>query len=150
MRLNKLDKKGRGWTPAAADEKAKPKFVSTEVVVGRVSSDMIATSFAPKIAELALESLEKYADEVMWFDDLMREFEAANPARSVEEGEEVEVAHGPFAGMKGIVTRLLSGEQRVQLLMEVLGRTNQVEVPAANLKTKKLVREVLAQGETLR
>lgn len=66
----------------------------------------------------------------------------------LEEGEEVEVAHGPFAGMKGIVTRLLSGEQRVQILMEILGQENRVEVPAANLKTQKLAREVLADRES--
>ncbi|MFT4546180.1 MAG: transcriptional antiterminator RfaH [Pseudoalteromonas tetraodonis] len=68
-------------------------------------------------------------------------YEVAIPLR---EGEEVEVAQGPFAGMKGIVTKLLNGDQRVQILMEMLGREHQVEVKATNLKSQTLVREVLA------
>jgi len=65
----------------------------------------------------------------------------------VREGEEVEVALGPLAGMKGIVTRLLSGEQRVWILMEILGRHNQVEVPTANLKSQTAPRESLAGAD---
>lgn len=81
MRLNKLDKKGRGKAAAAASTTAvKPKFISTAVIPGKVSSDMIATSFAPTIAELALQSLEEYADEMMVYGELMRDYEAAHPA----------------------------------------------------------------------
>ena len=65
----------------------------------------------------------------------------------VLEGDEVEVAQGPFAGMKGIVTRLLSGDQRVNVLMEILGQENQVEISTANLKSKTLAREVLTDPE---
>ena len=65
----------------------------------------------------------------------------------LEEGEEVEVASGPFAGMKGIVTRLMSGEQRVQILMEMLGQENQVEVSTANLKTDRAARQALAEQD---
>lgn len=50
--------------------------------------------------------------------------------------------------MKGIVTRLMSGEQRVQILMEMLGQENRVEVPASNLKTHKLAREMLADSDS--
>lgn len=65
----------------------------------------------------------------------------------MREGEEVEVAQGPFAGMKGIITRLLSGEQRVRILMEILGQQNLVEVATSNLKLQTLAREVLAGAD---
>lgn len=38
------------------------------------------------------------------------------------EGEEVEIARGAFAGMKGCVLRLLPGRERAQILLEVMGR----------------------------
>ena len=44
------------------------------------------------------------------------------------EGEEVEVAHGAFAGMKGSVTRVLPGKQRAQILLEVMGRPVSAEL----------------------
>ena len=91
MRLNKLDKKGRGKAAAAAasttDGGVKPKFITTAVIPGKVSSDMIATSFAPTIAELAMESLEQYADEMMVYDELMRDYAAAHPTAIVSDSD---------------------------------------------------------------
>ena len=52
-----------------------------------------------------------------------------------EIGDEVEVAAGPFRGMKGIVTNLLGGAQRVRVLLEFLGNMNEVEVPAHKVRT---------------
>jgi transcriptional antiterminator RfaH len=43
------------------------------------------------------------------------------------EGEEVEIADGAFAGVKGSVTRILPGKQRAQILLEVMGRSVQAE-----------------------
>lgn len=65
----------------------------------------------------------------------------------ISEGEEVEVAQGPFAGMKGIVTRLSDGQERVRILMEILGQENHVEVERGNLKSEALARDVLARPD---
>jgi transcriptional antiterminator RfaH len=46
---------------------------------------------------------------------------------SVEPGEEVEVAHGPFQGFRGPVTRVLSGAERVRVLLEFLGGEREVD-----------------------
>ena len=73
MRLNKSDKKGRGWSKA--DGLAKPKFITSDVVIGRVSSDVISTYFAPKVNDIGVDILEKYADDLVTYDDLMRDFE---------------------------------------------------------------------------
>jgi transcriptional antiterminator RfaH len=47
---------------------------------------------------------------------------------SVEAGEEVEVAHGPFQGFRGPVTRVLSGAERVRVLLEFLGGEHEVDL----------------------
>lgn len=84
------------------------------------------------------------------------------PARSIEElknemlgeetrevsygvhvGDVVEVAEGPMRGLKGIVERLLSGEDRVRVLLEFLGRENRVDVPAAKLLSERGPREIM-------
>lgn len=44
-------------------------------------------------------------------------------------GDEVEVAQGPLAGITAVITRMLPGAQRVQILMEFLGSQRQMEVP---------------------
>jgi transcriptional antiterminator RfaH len=44
------------------------------------------------------------------------------------EAEEVEIAHGVFAGMKASVTRVLPGKQRAQILLEVMGRPVSAEL----------------------
>ena len=54
-----------------------------------------------------------------------------------EGGAEVEVASGPMRGMKGVVTNLLSGAQRVRVLLEFLGNVHEVEVPAHNVRTDR-------------
>jgi transcriptional antiterminator RfaH len=52
-------------------------------------------------------------------------------------GDEIEIAAGAFRGMKGIVTNLLGGAQRVRVLIEFLGRISEVEVPAHKAKTTR-------------
>jgi transcriptional antiterminator RfaH len=38
------------------------------------------------------------------------------------EGDEAEISHGPFQGEKGIIVRVLPARERVEILLEVLGR----------------------------
>lgn len=45
-----------------------------------------------------------------------------------EEGEEVEVASGAFQGLKGPVMRVLPAKQRVQILLDVMGRSIAAEL----------------------
>lgn len=89
-----MDKKGRGqaqgWTPAAIAEGMKPRFVSSEVLLGRISSDVMANYFAPTLQELAEASLEQYADQVLMYQDLIRDYETKNPVEVSEVETEVE------------------------------------------------------------
>jgi len=72
-------------------------------------------------------------------DELKQCFEADEPI-AVEDhlypGADVTVAEGAFQGFSGIVVRLLPARQRVQILLEFLGRTTIAEVERKSLTTE--------------
>jgi transcriptional antiterminator RfaH len=69
-------------------------------------------------------------------DELKRCFQSGDPM-SVEDrlcpGAEVTVAEGSFLGSRGIVVRVLSARQRVQILLDFLGRPTLAEVDRNSL-----------------
>jgi transcriptional antiterminator RfaH len=72
-------------------------------------------------------------------DELRQCFETEEPM-AVEDhlypGAEVTVGEGAFLGFSGIVVRLLPARQRVQILLEFLGRTTIAEVERKSLTTE--------------
>jgi len=54
-----------------------------------------------------------------------------NPA--LEPGSTVQVAHGPFQGLEAIVTRLIPARERVEILIEWMGRNLYAEASAGHL-----------------
>ena len=58
------------------------------------------------------------------------------------EGQEVEIAAGPFQGAQAIVTRVLPAKQRVQVLMEILGQSTVTEL---NLESLLFARHCAAE-----
>jgi len=48
-------------------------------------------------------------------------------------GTEVQVVEGPLAGLRTIVTRVVSGRARVAILMELLGMSREVEIDESAL-----------------
>jgi len=78
--------------------------------------------------------IPKVSDAVI--EELRQCFETEEPM-SVEDrlypGAEVTVAEGAFLGFRGVVVRLLSGKQRVQILLDFLGRTTVTEVDRKSL-----------------
>lgn len=74
----------------------------------------------------------------------MRGEETREVKHGVKVGDTVEVAEGPMRGLKGIVESFASGEQRVRILLEFLGRDSLVEVPAAKLLSDRAPREALS------
>jgi transcription antitermination factor NusG len=61
----------------------------------------------------------------------------------VQVGDSIEVAEGPMRGLKGIVQGFLSGKERVQVLLEFLGRESVVVVPAAKILSERGPREIM-------
>lgn len=59
-------------------------------------------------------------------------------------GDETEIAHGPLRGLKGIVTGLLSGGERVRILMEMFGDMKEVDVAVDALIATRGPKDTLA------
>ena len=51
-------------------------------------------------------------------------------------GEEVQITAGPFKGLVGIIQEPPNSKSRVKILMEILSRNVQVEVPTAYINTR--------------
>ena len=69
-------------------------------------------------------------------DELKQCFEAEEPMETQDPlrvGSEVLVAEGSFLGSRGIVVRVLPAKQRVQILLDFLGRTTLTEVDRKSL-----------------
>ena len=80
------------------------------------------------------QKIPAVADEVI--EELRQCFEMDEPM-GVEDrlkpGAEVLVADGPFLGSRGLVVRTLPGRQRVQILLDFLGRTTLAEFERSSL-----------------
>lgn len=92
---------------------------------------------ASPVPESAIESLRQE----------MQGVEVREVHYGVQVGDTVEVAEGPMRGLKGIVESLASGEHRVKLLLEFLGRQSLVEVPVSKLLSEKAPRDVMNSRE---
>lgn len=70
--------------------------------------------------------------EAMKFEILNRvgaeESELITLSPTIEVGDEVEVAHGPFQGMQGTVIAVPSATERVKILLEFLGNPQAVDM----------------------
>lgn len=84
-------------------------------------------------------------------DDVIEQLKAEMGEEDVREvltevkvGDIVELTEGPMRGFKGIVNAMLSGADRVRILLEFLGRENAVEVPMSKVLTEHKPRAVMA------
>jgi transcriptional antiterminator RfaH len=53
--------------------------------------------------------------------------------QGLESGQNVEVAQGPFQGFEALVTRFIGAKDRVEILIEWMGRSLRAELHAAHL-----------------
>jgi len=68
-------------------------------------------------------------DEVI--DDLRRmigQDEVRVVEQTIQVGDELDIASGPFTGFRGVVTRVMPARDRVAVLLDFLGRQTQVEL----------------------
>jgi len=61
----------------------------------------------------------------------------------INSGTEVTVAGGAFTGFSGVVLRVLPAKQRVQVLLDFLGRTTVAEVDRTSLKTDRRIADLV-------
>jgi transcriptional antiterminator RfaH len=55
-------------------------------------------------------------------------------SRALELGDEVEITQGPFQGLKALVTRVITARERVEILIEWMGRTLHAEAGVTDLE----------------
>jgi len=77
----------------------------------------------PSIAEATIEQLQRDLEEL----------KSKVLSDSPELGEEVEVAAGAFKGVKGSVIRVLPAKQRVEILLDFMGRSMPAEISLSSL-----------------
>jgi len=53
--------------------------------------------------------------------------------QGLEPGQNVQIAQGPFQGLEGLVTRLIAARDRVEILIEWMGRSLHAEASVADL-----------------
>jgi len=58
----------------------------------------------------------------------MHDAELKTVSYVLAEGDSVEIVEGPFRGQSGVVKQLLPARERVKVLLEVLGGTNEVDL----------------------
>lgn len=75
----------------------------------------------------------------------MQDEEVREVLVDVKVGDMVELTEGPMRGLKGIVNAMLTGAERVRVLLEFLGRENAVEVSVSKLLTEHAPRVVVAK-----
>ncbi len=75
----------------------------------------------------------------------MQDEEVREVLVDVKVGDMVELTEGPMRGLKGIVNAMLTGAERVRVLLEFLGRENAVEVPVSKILTEHKPRVVVAK-----
>jgi transcriptional antiterminator RfaH len=73
-------------------------------------------------------------------DELIRELKArmgqdelVEINRGFEPGQNVQIAQGPFQGLEALVTRLIAARDRVEILIEWMGRSLHAEASVADL-----------------
>ena len=84
--------------------------------------------YMPEIPSSFIADLTQQMQELNEGDDDIMTLEP-----SVNEGDEVEIAHGAFQGFQGIVIEVMRAQERVKLLTEFLGNRHVVETDLLSL-----------------
>lgn len=74
----------------------------------------------------------------------MHDGELREVRSALKVGDTVKLTEGPMRGLSGIVESLLSGEERVRILLDFLGRQSFVEVSGAKLLSDTAPRTLVA------
>ena len=54
-------------------------------------------------------------------------------SQELEPGQMVQISKGPFQGLEAIVTRLINARERLEILIEWMGRTLQAEAGVSDV-----------------
>ena len=98
------------------------------VLVGEVVGDKMDKTVVVQVTRLVKHRLyQKYVKR-------QRKYKAHDERNEYNVGDRVQIVEGPFADLNGIFDKHLSGYQRAQVLVDVLGRLTRYEIPTEWLK----------------
>ena len=142
IRYQKATRRGKIWSTEALfpgyalvcfDLKSKLRTVSSAhqvTTVVRFGEDY------PSISREAIEELKREVDAE----------ELVTLGESIEPGDQVQVTGGPMMGMSAVVKKLLPAKERVQILLEILGKETEVEIERTSLLGDKHPRDQLSSN----
>jgi transcriptional antiterminator RfaH len=114
-----------------------PCYIFVRCVIEEKINEIRHTNGISSLVRFGFE-IPKIADSII--EELQNCFEAEEPMtveNHLSPGDEVEVADGAFAGMSAYVLRNLPARQRVQVLLDILGRPTPVEVDRNSVVSAK-------------
>ena len=142
LRFQRLTRRGKVWYTEALF----PGYLFARFQVAR---HLRAVSYGTAVTRV-LQFGDRYAVVPDASIDQIRTQMGGADIRSIEssaqEGDEVEIAAGPFLGMTGTVTGLLGGKQRVRVLIEFLGRVSEAEVSAHDVQSGRVPQQSFVLG----
>jgi transcriptional antiterminator RfaH len=124
LRLLRSTRRGRVWST----ESLFPNYLFARFVL---ESKLEKVRYTPSVANVLRfgPTVPAIPDAVI--EGLQRDLEGLKSkvlTDAPEEGEEVEVGEGAFKGLTGQVTRVLPARQRVQILLDFMGRSIAAEL----------------------
>jgi transcriptional antiterminator RfaH len=133
LRLLRLTRRGRVWST----ESLFPNYLFARFALQKLLETVRYTPSVKTVLQFG-ERVPAIADCVI---EEMRQTLSANEVRVFTdepfEGEEAEISAGPFAGERGVVTRVLPAKQRVQILLGLMGRSISAEFNLDSLLFKR-------------
>lgn len=73
------------------------------------------------------EIVDYIKDRVTWWNS-----EGSSP-KKISTGQQVQVSHGPFAGLEGVFERHVGSRHRCRVLLQIVGRLSPVELEDSNI-----------------
>lgn len=124
LRFLRFTRRGRVWV----SESLFPNYLFARFVL---TTFLEKVRFTPSVAAVVSfgNQIPGIPDHVI--EDLRKSLEGSGQrvfTDAPNEGDEVEITTGPFQGAQVIVTRVLPAKQRVQVLLEVMGRSTAMEL----------------------
>lgn len=140
LRFQRVTPRGKVWFTEALFPSyifARFQYTESQRAVKYANHVIRIVSFGDDPVPLCNEDIEALKREMLGKE--VREVE-----HGVKVGDVVEVAEGPMRGLKGIVECIASGEDRVKVLLEFLGRQSLVNVSKVSLVNERSPRDVMA------
>jgi transcription elongation factor/antiterminator RfaH len=141
IRYQKSTRRGKVWFVEALF----PRYIFARFDVKSMMRAVKHTLHVVRVVEFGHQGPTSIPDEVIEQLQVEMNYEdVVEVSRSIEVGDEVELTDGPMRGLKGVVQAMLSGQDRVRVLLEFLGRQSAVELDIDKLLADRSVRGELA------